>query len=291
MDRVLEAFWKVFSVSTPPAEVEEVVREGHRVIVWHPAKERSLTVHVQKRGVPLWEGPIIYTSPGFPDFLSQMPSVTVEFEEGVATVNIASGLFLREGRAYFRGPLEEAVTAEEAKWLAPLFAALDLEDLTGALAALAKLKDGEARQEGRYTLAREGSLWALWRGELFGDWALDAAFLLGKPAPLSFREGVRVVLRGHFHRNLLGLEEARVRWGPELAFVAGGSLRVICSALETSLLPRLLRKAFAEVARNEGLSVHLAALVEEAAQEENPAEALGTEEFFRRVRMRALSRM
>jgi hypothetical protein len=289
MERVLEAFWQVFSVPTPPPEVEKLVEEGHRVIVWHPAGDRSVTVHVQKRGAPLWEEPRIYTSPDSPDSLTQMPSVTVEFEEGVATVSVASGLFLREGRAYFRGRLEEAVTAEEAKRLAPLFAALDLEDLEGALAALAKLKDGEKRQEGRYTLAREGSLWALWRGELFGNWALDAAFLLGKLVPLSFRKGVWVVLRGHFHRNLLGLEEARVRWGAELAYVAG--LRVICSALETSPLSHLLRKAFVEVAKFEGLSAQFAALAEEAARAEDPAKALGTEEFFRRVRMRALSRM
>jgi hypothetical protein len=292
MKKVLEALWKVFSVSTPPAEVEEAVRQGHGVIVWHPAKERSLAVYVRRRGVPLWEGPTIYVPSDRSYSLTQMPAVSVEFEGSAVTANVASGLFLGEGRAYFRGHyLEEAMTAEEARSLTPLLAALDLEDLEGALAALAKLEDGEARREGRYTLAREGSLRVLWRGELFGDWSLDAAFLLGKPARLHFGEGVRVVLRGHFHGKLLGLEQASVRWGNEMAFVAGGSLRVVCPALKPPLLPRLLRKAFAEMARNEGLSAPLAALVEEAAQEEDPAKALSTEEFFRRVHMRALSRM
>lgn len=292
MEKVLEAFWKVFSVSAPPPEVEEAVRGGHGVIVWHPAKERSLAVYVRKRGVPLWEGPTIHVPSDRSDSLTQMPAVSVEFEEGAVTANVGSGLFLGEGRAYFRGYyLEEAVTAEEARSLTPLLAAMDLEDLEGALAALTELEDGEARREGRYTLAREGSLRVLWLGELFGDWALDAAFLLGKPAHLSFRKGVRVVLRGHFHGKMLGLEQASVRWGNEMAFVAGGSLRVVCPALEGPLLPRLLRKAFAEMARNEGLSAPLAALVEEAAREEDPAKALNAEEFFRRVHMRALSRM
>jgi len=292
MEKVLEALWEVFSVSTPPPEVEEAVRGGHGVIVWHPAKERSLAVYVRKRGVPLWEGPKIYVPSDRSDHLSRMPSVSVEFEGGAVTANVASGLFLGEGRAYFRGyHLEEAMTAEEARPLTPLLAALDLEDLEGALAALARLEDGEARQEGRYALAREGSLRTLWRGELFGDWTLDTAFLLGKPARLSFREGVRVVLWGHFHGKMLGLEQVSVRWGNEMAFVAGGSLRVICSALEGPLLPRLLRKAFAEMTRNEGLSAPLAALVEEAAREEDSAKALSAEEFFRRVHMRALSRM
>jgi len=292
MEKVLKALWKVLSASTPPAEVEEAVRRGHGVIVWHPAKERSLAVYARKKGSPLWEGPTIYTPSDRSDSLTQMPGVLVELEGGTVTVNVASGLFLGKGRAYFRGHyLEEAMTAEEARSLAPLLAALDLEDLEEALAALAKLEDGEARQEGRYTLAREGSLRVLWRGELFGDWSLDAAFLLGKPARLSFREGVRVVLHGHFYGKMLGLEQASLRWGNEIAFVAGGGLRVICPALESPLLPRFLRKAFAELARNEGLSPQLAALVEEGAREENPAEALGTEEFFRRVRMRALSRM
>jgi hypothetical protein len=292
MEKVLEAFWKVLSVSTPPPEVEEAVRQGHGVIVWHPAKERSLAVYVRKRGTPLWEGPTIYVPSDRSDSLTQMPAVSVEFEGGAVTANVASGLFLGEGRAYFRGYyLEEAVTPEEARSLTPLLAALDLEDLEEALAALAKLEDGEARREGRYTLAREGFLRVLWRGELFGDWSLDAAFLLGKPARLHFGEDLRMVLHGHFHGKLLGLEQASVRWRNEMAFVAGGSLRVIRPALEGSLLPRLLRKPFAELARDEGLSVWLAALVEEAAREENPVEALGTEEFFRRVHMRALSRI
>jgi hypothetical protein len=293
MKKVLKAFWKVLSASTPPAEVEEAVGQGHGVIIWHQAKEQSLAVYVRKRGAPLWEGPTIYVPSDRSDsLLTQMPAVSVEFEGGAVTANVASGLFLGEGRAYFRGYyLEEAVTPEEARSLTPLLAALDLEDLEEALAALAKLEDGEARREGRYTVAREGSLRVLWRGELFGDWSLDAAFLLGKPVRLHFREDLRVVLHGHFHGKLLGLEQASVRWRNEMAFVAGGSLRVICPALEGPLLPRLLHKAFAELARNEGLSVWLAALVEEAAQEENPAEALGTEEFFRRVHMRALSRM
>jgi hypothetical protein len=293
MKKVLEALWKVFSVSTPPPEVEEAVRQGHGVMVWHPARERSLAVYVRKRGVPLWEGPTIYVPSDRSDsLLSQMPVVSVEFEGGVVTASVGSGLFLRKGRAYFRGYyLEEAITAEEARSLTPLLAALDLEDLGEALTSLAKLEDGEARREGRYTLAREGSLWVLWRGELFGDWGLDAAFLLGKPTRLHFREDLRVVLQAHFHGKMLGLERASVRWGDEMAFAAGGGLRVICPALEAPLLPRLLRKAFAELARNEGLSVRLAALVEEAAQEENPVEALGAEEFFRRVHMRALSRI
>jgi hypothetical protein len=289
--RILDGFWKVFSVSTPPPEVGEALREGHGVILWHPAKDRSLTVHVRRKGSPLWEGPIFVPS-GRPESLGQMPSVSMEVEGGTATVTIGSSLFLREGRAYFRGHyLEEAMAAEEARSLAPLLAALNLEDLGVALAALARLEDGEARQEGPYALAREGSLRTLWRGELFGDWSLDTAFLLGKPARLHFREGVRVVLWGHFHGKMLGLEQASVRWGNEMAFAAGGGLRVICPALEGPLLPRLLRRAFAELAKNEGLSAPLAALVEEAAQEENPVEALGAEEFFRRVHMRALSRM
>ncbi len=291
MEKVLEALWKVFSVSTPPAEVEEAVKEGHGVIVWHPAKDRSLAVYVRKRGAPLWEGPKIYVPSDRSDHLSRVPSVSAEFEGGKAVVKIGSDLFLGEGRAYFRGYyLEEAMAAEEAESLTPLLAALGLEDLGEALAALARLEDGEARQEGPYALAREGSLRVLWRGELFGDWTLDTAFLLGKPARLHFREGVRVVLQGHFHGKMLGLEQASVRWGNEMAFVAGGSLRVICPALEGPLLPRLLRKAFAEMAKNEGLSPPLAALVEEATQEEDPAKALSAEEFFRRVRMRALSR-
>ncbi len=292
MEKVLEALWKVFSVSTPPPEVEEVVREGHGVTVWHPAKDRSLAIYVRKRGVPLWEGPKIYVPSDRSDHLSRIPSVSAEFEGGKAVVKIGSDLFLGEGRAYFRGYyLEEAMAAEEAGSLTPLFAALGLEDLGKALAALAGLEDGEARQEGPYALAREGSLRTLWRGELFGDWTPDTAFLLGKPTRLHFREGVRVVLWGYFHGKMLGLEQASVRWRNEMAFVAGGGLRVVCPALEGPLLPRLLRKAFAEMAGNEGLSAPLAALVEEAAREEDPAKALSAEEFFRRVRTRALSRM
>jgi hypothetical protein len=292
MEKVLEAFWKVLSVSTPPAEVGEAVRQGHGVIVWHQAKEQSLAVYVRKRGAPLWEGPTIYVPSNRSDSLAQMPSVSLEFEEGTATVRIGSNLFLGEGRAYFRGYyLKEAMTAEEAEPLTPLLAALGLEDLGGALAALASLEDGEARQEGRYALAREGSLRVLWQGELFGDWTLDTAFLLGKPTHLRLGEDLRVVLEGHFHGKMLGLERAGIRWRGETAFAAGGGLRVVCPALEGPLLPHLLRRAFAELAKGEGLSAWLAALAEEAAREEDPLEALGREEFFRRVGMRALSRM
>jgi hypothetical protein len=207
--------------------------------------------------------------------------------------HVPPGLFVRKGRAYLRTfrPKEVEEALGRVKVLRPLFLALDLGDLEEALEALANLEEGEARTWGPYFLAREGDFRALRRGTLFGDPALDKAFLLGGEVTLSYPHGVTVALQASLWKHSVGLSGMRLGWGGEVVRV-GYTLGSDWNALDRNPVTSLVRRGlyWGLDRPRTTLSPKMEALVQELRESEDPLEVLKTEAFFRRVRLRVLSR-
>jgi hypothetical protein len=212
---------------------------------------------------------------------------------GQVEARTAGGLRARKGRAFLRAEtLEEVLAAlEEASRLPSFFAALGLKGLAEALLALAELKEGEIREKGPYALAREG-IRVLFRGTLFKDPRLDTAFLLGKTVLLPYPERAGLAFRARFD----GAEEwvrlgFSVLWGEESVDFERA---VRWGQLTRGSLVRLVRETLGRETGRPWVRVpptsrKTQALVEELAQAEDPLEAPKNPEFFRRVRLRALS--
>jgi len=273
------------------------LERGERLVAYHERWDGGLKVTLQS-GYPPWNVGTFYVAPDRGD-LRRAPSATVEVHGERLWAEVASNLvLLREGRrkkAYLRAGHEERLkdALEGARFLRPFLSEAGFSDLEGALLTLSRLEDGEIRQEGPYIVARKGESRALFRGVLFGNPALDGAFLVGDAVTLPLREGAEIALRGYFFEKRVGLSEMRVRWGEERADYHGKGLGPSYPVLEDGLVPRLLRVGLREFAGSAFLSARIGALAEEALElrAEEFLKALGGEAFFRRVRLRALARL
>ncbi len=140
---------------------------------------------------------------------------------GVPKVHLRNLHAARE-RVFFRERgegLEKALMNAQA--LRPLFASLRLSDLEAAMGALAGLKDGEARMEGDYVLARGGNTYALRRGSVLGDPRLDGPILLGKSVRLSFPGDVEFTFKTRWGLGNAEIDWAHIRLGEEEMFLHG----------------------------------------------------------------------
>jgi hypothetical protein len=289
-ERVLGSLWEALGVSSPPAEVEKVLRKGGKVRLWCPWGKRAplgtLTVETSEKGA------LAHLDLPLSDRFCPR-TFLLEAHAGRVEVRIHPRLFARKGRALFRtrDPRGVKKTLEEVRGLRPLFEAIGLPDLEEALEALSELRNGEIRQRGAYVLARKGRLKALNRGNYFGDPLLDGVFLLGEQAVLAYENGVEVVLEGTFSNRLLSLKEASIRWGDEVARLEEAEWTVV-NALDKSAPSFLLRTLLGwEVEKAfPARSPRMKALIAELAETENPLEALKDKELHRRVTLRALSR-
>jgi hypothetical protein len=287
--RVLEGLWAALGVLSPPLDVRRVLREGDRMeascsksgrgqaqLVLR-LREREMTVHLPlPRPLPL----------PFEDF-------SLEAKVGRVEAHVPPGLFVRKGRAYLRTfrPEEVEEVLGRVKALRPLFLALGLGDLEEALEALVNLGNGEARMWDPYLLAREDSFRALRRGTLFGDPTLDKAFLLGSEVTLSYPHGVTIALQASPWKHSVALSGMKLRWDGEVVRV-GYTPGDDWSALDRNPVASLVRRGlyWEREKPQSPLSPKMEALVQELKESEDPLEALKTEAFFRRVRLRALSR-
>jgi len=119
---------------------------------------------------------------------------------GLVALSAASGLSVVNKKAFLRTsarkPLER--TWEGVKTLRPLFAAMGLSDLEGAIEVLLGLEEGEGRVERGYVLVRSGGFWALWRGTFLEDPDLDVAVLAGRDVVLPLPEEGALSFRAQF---------------------------------------------------------------------------------------------
>ena len=281
----LEGLWKVLEVFSPPPKVEEVLRRGGWFQAWRSEFLESRSVLFQLEG-----GEVI--SHSLPSPSPPLGTFSLKAWGGRIEVRISPALFARRERAYLRTskPKQVELALEGVKRLRLLFGALGLADLEGAIEALLGLREGEVRQEGPYVLVRQGDFHALRRGSLFGDLLLDKVFLVGqRPAVLPYPHGVEIALWGSFPDANITLSGMEIRWKGEvtrLGIAPGG----YWNALDRNPIPSLVRQGVRWGRKaHHSLSPRMSALIDELGEAENPLEALKTDEFFKRVHMRALS--
>jgi hypothetical protein len=226
-------------------------------------------------------------------------------------------LYARPGFAFFQGKVGEELgeTLRMVRVLRPLFCALELADLEGALEALAGFEGEEARSYGPYVLAWSGNPEEpafLRKGSVFGDHLLDGALLTGREVVLRYPR-VKVTLEGRVSerdfKTLFKMSRLTFEWeGEEATFVGGLSEGYLSCDLVLEERPGacLIRKGAEAILRKDfslrkdplfsklhqkwlltpKMRVFLETLVEEA---QDPLGALGDEDFFRQVMLRLLS--
>ncbi len=292
--RTLEGLWRALGIpSPPPLEVAEFLTRKEKSVV-------EVSPHHGKQAEVSMFFPVQILR--FPTSLSTFPLVRLEGGAGGDLEVEAKGIFAREGKAFFaeRHLWEVAEAREAVRALRPLFAALGLADLEGALEALSGLGEGEARMEGEYLLAREvgmGARFVLRRGGFLRDFALDKAFVLGEKVKLSFPGDVELALQAWgFEGGLAYLRELEIRWGEEKVHV--GAFRAGLRWAEAQAdgddpVGELVRKAVKWELRKPALSLspRMRALLEALAKQKRPLRALGREGFSRKVLLDALSRV
>ncbi len=186
------------------------------------------------------------------------------------------------GKAFFYALEPEAVakTLEVLEAFRHLFCALELGDLREALQELKRTKDGEARQLGEYVLVGGDSIRALVRGSIFGDLALDEAFLLDQKVKFSSPSGdIAVVLRCRLQRGEME-PEGFVRYkDTRIDFFSSNQVDVLAEDLGDALLREGLNTVLAWHAPPPVLEAILEAILDE----EHPSRALRGEFFFRKL--------
>ncbi len=287
----LEGLWRALGIpSPPPLEVAEFLTRKEKSVVEvspHHGKQARVSMFFPVENLH------------FPTSLSTFPLVRLTGGAGGDLKVEVKGIFAREGKAFFaeRHLWEVAEAREAVRALCPLFAALGLADLEGALEALSGLGEGEARREGEYLLAREvgmGARFVLRRGGFLGDFALDKAFVLGEKVRLSYPGGVELALQAWgFEGGLAYLKELEVRWGEEKARFGSGLRWVRARADGDDPVGELVGKTVRRELREPGFrpSPRMRALLEALAGQKRPLRALGREGFSRKVLLDALSRV
>ncbi len=283
--RALDGLWEAFGLPSPPPGVEESLLEGQRTTVWYPSPRGRPELHVwlqnrDKEVLPL------------PHPVScGCGKVSFNSRTGWVEVDVAPGLFATWEQVFFRAQslAEIGEAIEGARTLRPLFRVLDLTDLEEALKALAALEEGEGRMEGPYVLVRTRGFWFLRWGSLLGDPLLDGAFLGGEAVKLTFPGGIRLTLKGSLFGGVLGLQEGVLEWGDEVVRFCMGE--EFCEALDERPVSRLVRMGlWGELDRPPRSHLSkLHVLIEELVEEEDPIEALRSEDFSRRVHMKILA--
>jgi hypothetical protein len=212
---------------------------------------------------------------------------------GRVRVEAAPRLFARRGRAFLQAQslqeVEEAIGVARA--FRPLFQAMDLADLEGALEALTELEDGESRVEGPHVLFREEEAWTLRTGLVLGDLSLTKDFIARHRVVFSYPHGVQIALKGGFWERWLQLRELVVRWGEEaVRFEDVPALRADPPDRNPvgDMVREALRRELSDPKTER--SPRMRALLEELSESENPLDAPKSEEFFRRVHLRALAK-
>jgi hypothetical protein len=287
----LEALWEAFDVSSPPPEVEEALERGWWVSLRHFRGERELRV-VANNSLPPWEKLQFHLFSDRLD-LRRFPSAVFQLRKGEFEAEIFPEVFLGKGVAYFRTFSEESLkeALKNVTHFRPFLRKAGLSDLVLALKSLLGLKEGEARREGGYVLARGETLRVLGRGGFFADPLLEGALLLGKPVTLPSVEELQVTLKADFYRERVSLSWVRIQLGKRAVDLEGRHVSHSFSVLEEDWLSSLIREVFRYLAENPLLPGKITALAEEINEHKDPLKALRSEEVLRGAYLRALAQL
>jgi hypothetical protein len=280
----LDGLWRALGVSFKPPWLERALDAGY----WMTA---TLRKGREEPEVVLWV-------PGGEDVrlpLRRSPAQRFQLVARIGRVRVeaAPGLFARRGRVFLqaqgRQEVEEAF--EVARTFRPLFQAMELADLEDLLEVLARLEDGEGEVEGPHVLFREGEVWTLRTGLVLGDLSLTRDFIAGRRVVLSYPHGLQIALKGGFWERWLQLRRLVIRWGEEaVRFEESPALRADPPDRDPvgEMIREALKRELSEPKAER--SPRMRALLEELSESENPLEAPKSEEFFRKVHMRALAK-
>jgi len=283
--KALEGVWRAFALPSPPPGVEKALLEGSHVTVWYSGRQSRPELHVWPQGEDKVCLPLTQRVP--------CRELLLHSRAGWVEVEVTPGLFATTSQAFLQAysPDEVEEALQVVKALRSLFASLDLEDLEGALLALADLREGEAWTEGPYVLARTGGSWFLRRGSLLGTPALDTAFLTGQEVKLTFPGGMELTLRGTLSKNQVGLQEGALRFqGEVLRFWSQGDY---CAVLHERPVSQLVRMGlWYELEKpKRSYSPKMQALLDAVREEEDPLEALKDHGFLRKALLKVLSQL
>jgi hypothetical protein len=286
---ILRALWEAFGISSPPLEVEEALERRWWVSLRHFQGERELRV-VASNGLSPWEKVQFHLLSDRLD-LRRVPTAAFDLHKEKFGGEISSEIFLGKGAASLRAFSGESVR-EALKNIAhfrPFLEEVELSDLEVALKKLLGLKEGEAKREGSYVLARGEDIRVLRRGGFFENPLLDGALLLGKPVTLSSVDELQVHLKVDFYRDRASLGWFSLRWREERIDLERQHLSDSFSLLEESWLSSLIRGAFRYLAGNPLLPRRIIALAQEVIEHEDPLEAIRSEEVLKGAYLRALA--
>jgi hypothetical protein len=280
----LDGLWRALDISFEPPWLERALDAGY----WVTA---TLRKGREEPEVVLWV-------PGGEDVrLPLRRSAARRFQLiariGRVRVEAAPGLFARRGRVFLqaRGLQEMEEAIEVARAFRPLFRAMDLADLEDLLEILAKLEHGESKVEGPHLLFREGEVWTLRTGPILSDPSLTKDFIARRQVVLSYPHGLQIALKGGFWERWLQLRKLIIRWGEETVRLGEApALRADPPDRDPvgDMIREALRRELSEPKTER--SPRMRALLEDLGESENPLEAPKSEEFFRKVHMRALAK-
>jgi len=301
----LRGLWKAIG-ALPPPEVEVALRKGYKMELEFSSppysSEPQVEAYVQNPKGAGW-GTFSLPAP----HLSHLENLSlyawgwwieVRLEPRVVT-RMEPGLVAQKDRAFLQvyGVNQVRELREIAKGLAPLFNSLGLSDLGEALEGLESLAKGEpvqAHTRGPYVLVRDGSLYALRRGSIFGDLTLDADFLAEREVKISTPFGVEISVKPFFTLNRVAISKGLICWKGECepldTLVHDGCPAPNDPNLFTHLVQ--IGLSFNAVFPNPSHSPRMRALLEEIdglGWRENLLATLKDGEFFRRVHLRALA--
>jgi hypothetical protein len=280
----LDGLWQALDISFRPPWLEKALDAGY----W-------MTVTIRKGRE---EPEVVLWVPRGEDVrlpLRRSPARSFQLVARIGRVRVEASpkLFARRGRVFLQaqGLQETEEAIEVAKAFRPLFEAMDLADLEKAIDVLAKLEDGESEVEGPHILFREGEVRTLRTGLILSDLSLTKDFIARRRVVLSYPHEVRIALKGGFCERWLQLRKLVVRWGKEaVRFEDVPVLRA--DPPDRDPVGDMIREALSrELTESKAeRSPQMRALLEELSESEDPLEAPKSEEFFRRVHLRALAK-
>ncbi len=206
----LSGLWKMLGVS-PVWEVEAALRQGGSLqavcLNWRDGTWVSMAINQRHD--------LSFSYP-FPEYQGPKGFVLHAWA-GKVELNTYTGIYASRGRAFFSACEVENIgeALEDAKALRPLFESMKITGLDKAIEELASLGDGETRMTGEYLLARSGDIFALRRGGVLGDVALDGALLTQRGVTLTFPGDVELSFKVEWLPGRASIHYLRTRWGED----------------------------------------------------------------------------
>jgi len=284
--RVLEALWEALEIRQGvPPEVSDVLlprKEGKgKLITIRPSREGCEVVELDE---PWKKAYLTSHRPVFPKvYLTGYETGRVVVEFGNFSLSQERVVFSCYSPNWAREKLKDL------RIFRPLLRAFGIEDLEEALEILLTLENGEFRRVGPYLLVKTLILATLHKGELFGDLALDAKFLMGERVVFRYPSGVEVAFKpfGTFVQGWPVFKGLSIIWEEDEFFYNGNGFPYWKDIPDGEIVNKMFSYALRAGAMRRS-SPRMEALIEELKKRRSPLRALREPRFLQEVCLRAL---